>query len=124
MKAVNYSVIDNSEIKQEIIDTKKSARSFTLEEIENKMMELATCPSNDVVVNMLNEKRINMLEKVANLRMRRLQLQELLKEQQIAQIEAKPITVQFVSAKTDDQVKRIEQIDADILSKTTNKQDA
>ena len=124
MKAVNYSVIDNSEIKQEIIDTKKSARSFTLEEIEDKMMELATCPSNDVVVNMLNEKRINMLEKVANLRMRRLQLQELLKEQQVAQIEAKPITVEFVSAKTDDQIKRIEQIDSDILSKTTNKQDA
>lgn len=124
MKAVNYSVIDNSEIKQEIIDTKKSAKSFTLEEIEDKMMELATCPSNDVVVNMLNEKRINMLEKVANLRMRRLQLQELLKEQQVAQIEAKPITVEFVSAKTDDQIKRIEQIDSDILSKTTNKQDA
>jgi len=124
MKAVNYTVIDNAKIKQEIIDTKKSARSFTLEEIEDKMMELATMNTNDVVVNMLNEKRINMLEKVANLRMRRLQLQELLKEQQVTEIEAKPITVQFVSAKTDDQIKRIEQIDADILSKTTNKQDA
>ena len=118
-----FSVISNAEIKQEVVDTKKAAKNFTLEDIEDKMVELASNDSKDVVEVMLNEKKISMLEKVANLKIKRLQLQELLKEQTVVE-EVKPIQVQFISAKTTDQTNRIERIDNDILSKKVNSQDA
>lgn len=117
-------IVKSWDVKKALTDTAKTGKSFTLEELEAKMMELADVENASPTTILINEKRIGMYEKIANLRMRRLQLQEILKEQQVAEIEAKPITVQFISANTNDQVKRIEQIDADILSKTTNKQDA
>lgn len=117
-------IVRTEDINKALTDTAKTGKSFTLEELEAKMMELADVENASPTTILINEKRIGMYEKIANLRMRRLQLQELLKEQQVTEIEAKPITVQFISANTNDQVKRIEQIDADILSKTTNKQDA
>lgn len=117
-------IVRTEDINKALTDTAKTGKSFTLEELEAKMMELADVENASPTTILINEKRIGMYEKIANLRMRRLQLQELLKEQQVAEIEAKPITVQFISANTNDQVKRIEQIDNDILSKTTNKQDA
>lgn len=100
---------------------KSSAKSLTLDQIEAEMTELALAEGNLAVV-MANSRRIEMLEKVANLKMHRLQLKAL--EQQNEIVDVKPITVEFISAKTNDQIARIERIDKEIEESRNIKQDA
>ena len=116
-------------MKVEVIDatkTKKSKRELskilTLDEIEAKMIQLATAETDDVVQLMLNEKRISMLEKIANLKIHRLQLKELEMNNVVATVE--PLTVQFISSKTEEQRKRLERIDNEIIGNKTLKQNA
>lgn len=107
--------------KFKVIDP-KSVKTLTLDEIEAKMMELATMDTSDVLTLMLNEKKLNMLEKIANLKMHRLQLKEL--EKQNIVTEVKPIEIKFISSKTPEQEARIERIDNEILNKTTGNNNA
>ena len=107
---------------EKVKNSLKGVPTLSLDEIESLMIKLATDPSTDVMVNMLNEKRIGMLEKVANLKLHRLQLKALEKEPEV--VDVKPITVQFISAKTDEQKARLERIDREIMEKRNIKQDA
>jgi len=102
--------------------SKSSVKSLTLDEIEEKMMKLACCETDDVLTLMLNEKKMNLLEKVANMKMHRLQLKELERQNVIADV--KPIEVKFISSKTPEQEQRIERIDNEILSKQTGNHNA
>ena len=102
----------------EVIDSK----TLTLDQIEEKMVELVCNPSNDIVVNMINERKISMLEKIANLKLKRLQLKSLEEAQTVT--ETKPITVKFISSNTDDQKARLERIDKEIIEQRAIKQDA
>lgn len=98
---------------------KKAATNLTLDQIETKMIELATDESTDLVVQMINEKKIAMLEKVANLKLHRLQLRELEKSGENIPVEVKPLEVRFVSSKTQEQKLRLERIDDEITHKQT-----
>ena len=102
--------------------SKSSIKTLSLDEIENKMIELACCDTDDVLTLMLNEKKMSMLEKVANMKMHRLQLKEL--EKTTEPVDVKPIEVKFISAKTQEQELRIERIDNEILNKRTGNNNA
>lgn len=111
----------------EVVDAKPpikkpTSKLSTLDDIEEKMLELANDDTNDLVRVMTNEKKIAMLEKVANIKMRRLQLQELEKQNMITPVE--PIAVRFVNSKSDEQNERLEHTDKEIASKRTIRQDA
>ena len=107
----------------EIVKAEKQiAKSLSLDEIENKMTELACCDTNDVLTLMLNEKKMAMLEKVANMKMHRLQLKEL--EKNTEPVEAQPIEVKFVSSRTNDNLNRLEQIENGVKDSLGIKQDA
>lgn len=97
----------------EVVDVeRKSAKSLSLEEIENRMVELATSETTDIVQNMINEKKLEMLEKVANFKFKRLQMEQL--ENANKQIEMQPITVEFIDSNTVEQAERLKRIDAEI----------
>ena len=101
---------------------KHEARTLTLDDIENKMIQLAMDETTDVLQTMINERKIAMLEKVANLKIHRLQLKELEKQNVITDV--KPLEIKFISSKTKEQEERIERIDNEILSKTTGNHNA
>ena len=104
--------------KPEFVGSKRRAQSriLTMDEIEEKMMELASEDTNDPLKVMINEKKLAMFEKVANFKIHRLQLKEL--EKQTQQVtETQPITVKFIGSKTEDQVSRLERIDKEIQEK-------
>lgn len=102
----------------EIVDRK----SLTLEQIEQKMIEIATDPTTDIIQSMINEKKISMLEKVGNFKIKLIQLKAL--EQQQTAIETEPITVKFISSKTQDQQARLERIDKEIIESGMVRKDA
>ena len=102
--------------------SKSSIKSLTLDEIENKMIELACCDTDDVLTLMLNEKKMSMLEKVANMKMHRLQLKEL--EKTTEPVEVQPIEVKFISSRTNDNLNRLEQIENGVKESLGIKQDA
>lgn len=102
--------------------TKIATKSLTLDEIEEKMIELAT-QDGDVLQTMMNEKKIAMLEKVANFKLHRLQLKDLEKQPDAIE-EVKPLEIVFVDGQTESQQERIERIDNEILSNRTNNNNA
>lgn len=89
------------------------AKSLSLDEIEQKMIELATTETSDPVINMANETKLNMLEKVANFKLKRLQLKELESNKVVEKTE--PIKIEFVNSQTEEQQKRLEKIDSEII---------
>ena len=101
---------------------KHDARTLTLDDIETKMIQLATDETTDVLQTMINERKIAMLEKVANLKIHRLQLKELEKQNVITDV--KPIEVKFIKSNTTEQEARIERIDNEILNKQTGNNNA
>lgn len=103
--------------------TKKAAKSLTLDDIEEKMIKLASVETNDVLTLMMNEKKIAMLEKVANFKLHRLQLKDLEKQPDAIE-EVKPLEIVFVDGQTESQQERIERIDNEILSNRTNNNNA
>lgn len=88
---------------------RKASKVLTLDEIEQEMIELATSKTDDFVKMMLNEKRLAMLEKVANLKMHRLQLKQL--EQDAIPLETKPIQVEFIDSSQQNYKARVEQME-------------
>jgi len=102
--------------------SKNSVKSLTLDEIEEKMMKLACDDTNDVLTLMLNEKKMNMLEKVANIKMHRLQLKALETQNVVAEVE--PIEVKFISARTNNEKARIEHIETEVRESRGIKEDA
>lgn len=102
--------------------TKNVAKTLTLDEIEEKMIELAT-QDGDVLQTMMNEKKIAMLEKVANFKLHRLQLKELEKQTNVVE-EVKPLEIVFVDGQTESQQERIQRIDNEILTNRTNNNNA
>ena len=102
--------------------TTKSVKTLTLDEIEEKMMNLACCDTNDVLTLMLNEKKMSMLEKVANMKMHRLQLKAL--EQSNEPVDVQPIEVKFISSKTTEHLDQLEKIDREVRESLGIKQDA
>lgn len=120
---MKVQVMTETKLKKRKADNKlKSVKSLSLDQIEEKMIELATDETTDVLKMMMNEKRMAMLEKVANIKMHRLQLKEL--EKTNIPVDVKPIEVKFISAKTEEQELRIERIDNEILSKRTGNNNA
>ena len=99
--------------KVEVID--KNTRNLSLDDIEEKMVFYATFNSNDPLTVMMNEKKLAMLERVANLKIKRIQLKALEESNAITTVE--PIKVEFISSNTEDQRKRLERIDNEILTK-------
>lgn len=91
----------------------KNAKSLTLDEIEKKMEEIVCSNTDDLTVAIANEKTMSMLEKIANFKLKRLQLKELEKPQD--EKKAEPITIKFVNSQDEEQKKRLEQIDKAVL---------
>ena len=99
----------------------KLAKVLTLDQLEEEMTLLATS-EGDVADMMANEIKFNMLEKVANLKLHRLQLKELEKSNE--PVDVKPIEVKFISSKTNDNLNRLEQIESSVKESLNIKQDA
>ena len=112
----------------EVIDKKpinkyKDITPLTLDEIESQMIAYARDDTNDPLIIMMNEKKISMLEKIANLKLRRLQLKEL--EHNSEEVNAvEPLEIRFVSSKTREQQSRLEKIDREILDGRQIKENA
>lgn len=103
-------------IKPEIVKAPKPNKEvrandklLTLDDIEKKMIKLATSETDDLVKMMINEKKIAMLEKVANLKIHRLQLKQL--EIEAIPVETKPIQVEFIDATTPNCQNRVQQME-------------
>lgn len=107
-KTTKVEVVSSKTVKE------KTAKSLSLDEIENEMTAIALDDTQDILKMMVNEKRIGMLEKVANFKLHRLQVKAL--EQANEPIEVQPLEVRFISAKTDEQKARLEKIDSEILA--------
>jgi len=122
MKQRNYTETVIDPVKKSSKKIKIATKSLTLDEIENKMIELAATETNDVLTLMMNEKKIAMLEKVANIKMHRLQLKAL--EQSNEPVEVQPIEVKFISSRTSDNLNRLEQIENGVKESLGIKQDA
>lgn len=106
-----------TKMKPEIVDKPKPNKAvrqadkvLTLDEIEQKMIELATSPTDDIMEMMINEKKIGMLEKVANLKMHRLQIQEL--ERAAAPTEIAPIEVKFIDSNNSETNNRVVEMES------------
>ena len=97
--------------------TKKASKILSMDEIEEKMMDIASDETNDPLKIMINEKRLSMYEKIANFKIHRLQLKALEQAEKVTEIQ--PITVKFIGSKTEDQVARLERIDKEIQEKRT-----
>ena len=122
---MKVEVVTGTTIKPKVrknVLSKRDAKSLTLDDIETKMIQLATDETTDVLQTMINERKIAMLEKVANLKIHRLQIQELEKQRVVTDV--KPLEIKFISSKTPEQEARIERIDNEILSKTTGNNNA
>ena len=120
MKTVGYTeTIIKPTGKKKVV---KISKSLSLDEIEEKMMELINDESTDVLQTMINEKKLGMLEKVANFKLHRLQLKSL--EQQPQEVDVKPLEIVFVNSDTEEQQARIDRIDNEIKEKRHIKQDA
>ena len=96
---------------------RKQSRILSMDEIEEKMMDLASDETNDPLKVMINEKRLSMYEKIANFKLHRLQLKALEQAEKVTEVQ--PITVKFIGSKTEDQVARLERIDKEIQEKRT-----
>ena len=101
---------------------READKVLTLDEIEQKMVDLAMCDTDDIMTMMVNEKKIAMLEKVANLKMHRLQIKAL--EQDNKVVEVTPLEVKFISSKTEEQKARLEKIDKEICESRNIKPNA
>lgn len=110
---------ERNEMKAEIEIVEKPKRNkavreadkvLTLDEIEQKMVELAMCDTDDIMTMMINEKKIAMYEKVANLKMHRLQIQEL--ERASAPVEIAPIEVKFIDSNNVDTNNRVAEMES------------
>ena len=125
MKKNKVEVITPEEMKSIKKITRSSVETLTLDDIEQKMVKLATDESADFTQILENERRIAMLEKVANLKMNRIRLAAL--EQAAANTtptEVKPLEVHFISSKTEEQRLRLERIDKEIIESKGIKQNA
>lgn len=93
---------------------KKKAEKMSLDAIEDAMTDIAF--NSTPKTFFMDKAKIEMLEKVANMKMKKQEL-ELKKEQaalsQVTETESKPITVKFVSADTDEQRERLARLDAE-----------
>ena len=105
------------------INKYKEKKPLSLDEIEQQMLEYATDDTTDPLTIMVNEKKISMLEKVANLKLKRLQLKELEKSGEEV-TDVKPLEIKFVSSKTEEQKARLERIDQEICESRRIKQNA
>lgn len=124
LKAMKVDPKTKTIVKAEVVikSPKEAAKVLSLDEIEQKMIQIATDETTDFVKMMLNEKRIAMLEKVANMKMHRLQLKAL--EQVDEPVEVQPIEVKFISSRTDEQLSRLDKIDREVRESLNIKQDA
>ena len=124
MKTKTKTTTKPSPICYEVVSKKpvKVEGSLSLDQIEQKMCELALDDTNDVLQMMLNEKRMAMLEKVANIKMHRLQLKAL--EQSNEPVEVQPIEVKFISSRTETEKDRIARIDSEVRESRGIKEDA
>lgn len=105
-----------------ITKPKEAARVLSLDEIEEQMTQIALDDTTDFVKMMLNEKKLAMLEKVANIKMHRLQLKAL--EQSNEPVDVTPIEVKFISSKTQTEQERIARIDSEVRESRGIKEDA
>ena len=96
---------------------RKTSKILSMDEIEEKMMDLASDETTDPLKIMINEKRLSMYEKIANFKLHRLQLKALEQAEKVTEVQ--PITVKFIGSKTEDQVARLERIDKEIQEKRT-----
>ena len=112
--------------KVEVVGSKavkgKTVKSLSLDELEDEMTAIAMDDTQDILKIMVNEKKLGMLEKVANFKMHRLQLKAL--EQSNEPVEVQPLEVKFISAKTDEQKERLERIDSEILANRVGNRNA
>ena len=104
-------------VKAEVVEPK----TLTLEQIEAEMVKIACDDTNDIVKSMINEKRISMLEKVFNTKLKMIQLKTM---EQPAITGTEPITVKFISSKTEAQQARLERIDKEIKEQGIVREDA
>lgn len=100
----------------------KTVKSLSLDEIENEMTAIAMDDTQDFLKMMVNEKRLGMLEKVANFKLHRLQVKAL--EQSEEPVDVKPLEVKFISSKTSEQLERVQRIENQVKDGRTIKQDA
>ena len=99
-----------------------AAKVLSLDEIEEKMTQIALDDTTDFVKMMLNEKKLAMLEKVANIKMHRLQIKAL--EQSNEPVDVKPLEVKFVNSKTEEQKARLERIENEVKESRHIREDA
>ena len=84
---------------------------MSLEDIENEMTKLTL--TADISNFFMNSKKIEMLEKVANLKVKRMQLEQA-QQSENQETSSDPIKVEFVSARTNDVNERIEKLESEV----------
>lgn len=100
----------------EVVQDKK----MSLDQIE---IEMENCIKETEPTKMFfAEKKLSMLERLANFKLKKLELDLAKKAETVAITE--PITVEFVDAKTPEQEQRLKKIDEEILRDKGKSQDA
>ena len=90
---------------------------LSLDQIEKLLEEKAQTKCSGLTASTLLNDEMERLEKLANFKLRRLQLKAL--EQANEPIDVKPLEVHFISSNTEEQKARLERIDGEILASRT-----
>ena len=98
-------------VKIDLMEHFDAPKTLSLDEIEQKMIELATDDSADMLRAMVNEKKMAMLEKVANLKIHRLQVKHLENDGNNV-LEIQPVQIEYIGSSVSDldRVKKMEEV--------------
>jgi len=107
--------------KVEIVD-EIPIESLSLDQIERLLEQKAQTKCSGLTASTLLNDEMERLEKVANFKLKRLQLKAL--EQNNEPVDVKPIEVVFINSKTEEQKARLERIENEVKESRYIKQDA
>ena len=97
----------------------EKTKKLSLDDIENEMESIAM--DQDISKVFMNSQRMEMLEKVANFKIKRMQL-DIEKEKEVSA--ASTITVNFTSSKTSDAQDRISKLEQEVIESKGKSNDA
>lgn len=95
-------------------------KTMSLDQIENEMEKC--CQETEPTKMFFAEKKMSMLERLANFKLKKLEL-DIKRESEVVAA-AEPITVEFIDGRTPEQEQRLKKIDEEILRDKGKSQDA
>ena len=98
----------------DMLPSPRKIKDLTLNDIEEMEVDLITNTTNKNIF--FNKQKLEMLDKLATQKLRRLQIEATIKVAQVEQAKPEPIKVEFVSANTVDNKSRIEQLEKEVAS--------